>query len=137
MREARRRPPEGLVEKELPRRIGNVVLAPHHMSDLHQRIVDDDGEVVGGDAAGPQQHEVADDLGAERDLSANDVVEGKLPLPFRHAEADDGRFAVFDPASSVLARIPATLALAAWARSIQRPISFQSWSKNTTTGMDW
>ncbi|PYM67026.1 MAG: hypothetical protein DME11_05180 [Candidatus Rokuibacteriota bacterium] len=43
----------------------------------------------------------------------------------------------FGATSSVLARIPMTLAVAACARSIQRPISFQSRSKKTTTGMDW
>jgi hypothetical protein len=39
-------------------------------------------------------------------------------------------------ASSVRARIPATLAVAACARSIQRPSSFQSLSKKTTIGME-
>ena len=38
--------------------------------------------------------------------------------------------------SIVLDRITAALVVAAWARSIQRPISFQSLSKKTTTGMD-
>src|SRR5262249_2326019 len=39
--------------------------------------------------------------------------------------------------SSVRERMPTALAVAAWARSIHRPTSFQSLSKKTTTGMDW
>ena len=39
--------------------------------------------------------------------------------------------------SSVLARMMAVLALAACARSTQRPTSFQFLSKKTTTGIDW
>ena len=38
--------------------------------------------------------------------------------------------------SSVLARAPIAFTVAACARSIQRPISFQSLSNRTTTGMD-
>src|SRR6266508_2846723 len=43
----------------------------------------------------------------------------------------------FGAVSRVFARIWAALVVAAWARSIHRPTSFQSLSKNTTTGMDW
>ena len=43
----------------------------------------------------------------------------------------------FGTPSSVFERIWAALVVAACARSYQRPISFQSLSKNTTTGIDW
>ena len=39
--------------------------------------------------------------------------------------------------STVLARMPNIFCVAADGRSIQRPISFQSLSKKTRTGMDW
>ena len=48
MRELRRRESERPIEQQLPRRVRDVILAADHMRHLHQRIVDDDGEVVGG-----------------------------------------------------------------------------------------
>ena len=45
---SRRREAERLVQQQLPRRIRDVILAADHMGDLHQRIVDHHGEVVGG-----------------------------------------------------------------------------------------
>ena len=61
--EARRRPPERLVNQHLPRRVRDVVLTADHLRDPHQRIVDDDGKVVGGRAIRAHEHRVADDLG--------------------------------------------------------------------------
>ena len=65
VRKRRRRPAEGLVQQHLAGRVGNVVLAPHHGRHAHQPIVDDDGEVVGGMAVGPQQDGIADDVGVD------------------------------------------------------------------------
>ena len=66
VRELRRRESERLIEQHLPRRIRDVILAANHMRDLHQRIVDHDGEVVGRPAVRSDQHRIADDVAAER-----------------------------------------------------------------------
>ena len=75
VREGRRRPSQRLVHQQLPRRVRHVVLAADHVRDLHQRVVDDDREVVGGAAVGPDDHRVADDLACERDAAAHEVLE--------------------------------------------------------------
>ena len=66
VRERRRRPAEGLVEQQLPWRVGDVILAANDVRDPHQRIVDDDGEVVGRDARRIAPARIADDVGVER-----------------------------------------------------------------------
>jgi hypothetical protein len=45
------------------------------MRHLHQRIVDDDGEVVGWMAVGADDDRVADDVGVEADIAAHRVGE--------------------------------------------------------------
>ena len=92
MREARRREPERAVEQHLPRRVRDVILAADHVRDLHQRIVHDHGEVVGGAAVGADQHRIADHVGAEGDLAADEILERDVDV-LGHAEADDGALA--------------------------------------------
>ena len=104
--EARHRPPERLVEQDLPRRVRQMVLAPHHVADLHQRIVDDDGEVVGGEAVGAEDDRIADDVGAEGDRTAHEIDKGHLAA-LRHAEADGRRLAARDAALRVAGGKPA------------------------------
>ena len=62
VRELRRRGAKRLVDQHLPRRVRDVVLAAHHMRDRHPRVVDDDGEVVGGTAVGADDDRIADDV---------------------------------------------------------------------------
>ena len=45
VRELRRGEAERAVEQQLPRRVRDVILAPNHVRDLHQRIVDTEGYV--------------------------------------------------------------------------------------------
>ena len=80
MREGRRREAERLVEQHLPRRVRDVILAADHMRHLHQRIVDDDGEVVGRHAVGADDHRIADDVGVEADVAADDVGEHDVAI---------------------------------------------------------
>ena len=67
--------PERAIEQHLPRRVRDVVLAADHMRDLHQRVVHDHREVVGGTAVGADQDRIADDVGAERDVAADEILE--------------------------------------------------------------
>ena len=102
MREGRRREPECLVEQELPRRIRNVILASKHVRDRHQRIVDDDREVVRGRAAGSHDHGIADDIGLESHLAADGIGEDHLAM-LGHEKPDRGPLARSDPLLGVRA----------------------------------
>ena len=97
VRELRRRKPQRLVEQHLARRIRNVILAADHVRHLHHRIVDDDGEVVGRPPVRSHEHRIADDVAAERHLTANEIAEGDVD-PLRDPESNDRLLAGVDPA---------------------------------------
>ena len=72
MSEFRHRPAEGLVDRHLAGRVGDVVVAANHMSDLHERIVDGDDVVVNGNAGKRRRWRGADeDRVAEAASKAN------------------------------------------------------------------
>jgi hypothetical protein len=96
MRELRRLEPQRLVEKQLPRRVRNVILAPDHMRNLHQRIVDNDGKVIRRVPVGAYKHGITDDFAAERDVAANDIVECDVDAG-RHLEANDRMLPTVNP----------------------------------------
>ena len=102
MREDRRREPERLVEQNLPGRIRNVILSPNHVRHFHQRIVDDDGEVVRGMAIGADDDGIANHVGLEPDVAAHRVGEHDVAL-FRHAKADGRTLAGRDARLGLLA----------------------------------
>ena len=94
--ELRRREPERLVEQDLPRRVRDVVFAAHHVRHVHQRIVDDHGEVVRRVAVRPDEDGIPDDLGPEPHVAAHEIGKDDLAL-VGNLEADDGRLARVDP----------------------------------------
>ena len=79
VREPGRLAPQRLVQQQLPRRIRDVILAPDDVRNLHQHVVDHDGEVVGGVPVGSQEHRIADHRRVEVDGPADEVVEHDLP----------------------------------------------------------
>ena len=85
------------------------------MRDLHQRVVHDHGEVVRGPAVGADQDRIADDIGIERDVAADEIRERHVDV-LRNPEADDGALAGVDAAAAVLGR-----QVAAGARVARRP----------------
>ena len=87
VREAGRREPERLVQEQLPRRVRDVILASDHIRHLHQRIVDHDGEVVGGVAIGADDDRIADHICVEPDVAPHGVGEHDVAA-FGHAEPD-------------------------------------------------
>ncbi len=103
VREGRRRKPQRLVYENLPRRVGNVILAANHMRDLHQRVVDDDGKVVRGRAVGADDDRIADHVGLKPHVSAHRVGEDDVAL-LRHAEADRRTLARRDARGGGVAR---------------------------------
>jgi hypothetical protein len=66
------------------------------MRHAHQRIVDDDGEVVGRHPVGAHDDRIADDVGAEPHRAAHGVVEYDL-AKIGDEKSDGGRFAGSQP----------------------------------------
>ena len=73
-------PAEGLVDGDLLGGVGDVVVAADDVGDLHERVVDGDDVVVdghagGGSAGGADEDWVADRVGGELHIAADEVVE--------------------------------------------------------------
>ncbi len=86
--EVRRVEAEGLVEDDLLGRVGEVVFPADHVGDLHQRVVDDHREVVGGRPVGPGQDPVPEGVSVNGHVPPHPVREGYgVGLDF---EADGG-----------------------------------------------
>lgn len=64
---------EGLLERDVPRRVVEVLLGAHDVGDAHGLIIDDDGEVVGGKAIGLADDEVVEFAGGDFDV-AEDLI---------------------------------------------------------------
>ena len=61
------------------------LLPPHHVGDLHQVIVYDVGQVVGGHAIGLEQHLVVEGVGVNHHFAPHQVGEPDL-FVLRHPE---------------------------------------------------
>ena len=60
---------EGLVDHDLTRGVGQVVVAADDMGDLHHGVVDDGREVIRGRAIGAEDDKVVELLGVEGHLA--------------------------------------------------------------------
>src|SRR5258706_4186404 len=93
--EAGMRPPrlaqaQQAIEQDLPGGGGKQVVASQHLGDAHRRVVDEHRELIGEDAVGAAQHEVADRrLRIELLRALQLVVEGDRAG--RDAQAQGGR----------------------------------------------
>ena len=84
-----RLPAEGLVHQHVEGGGGNPFLGPHHVGNLHEVVVHDVGQVVGGEAVAFQQHGVGVDvLVLPLDVSQQGVLEPCDPL-HGHLQTDD------------------------------------------------
>ena len=83
----RRGKSERPVEEDLRGGVGEMVLPADHVADLHGVVVGDDGEVVGGDAVGADDDEIADRLALKGHRPADEVLEGDRSR--LHAETPD------------------------------------------------
>ncbi len=69
-------PSEGLVEKHMERSRGEPLLAAYHVGDLHQMVVHDIGEVIGGQVVGTLvEHLVVEYRRVDGHLAAEQVVD--------------------------------------------------------------
>ena len=64
-----------------------MLLGAEHVRDAHQRVVDGNAKVVDGQAVGAQDDKVADGVGVELDLAADNVVDDDVAVG-RDAEAE-------------------------------------------------
>ena len=69
-------PAEGFIQQVVLGGGGQVLAAPHHVGDVHQVVVDDVGEVVGGVAVRLEEHLVLDLLVLNGDGAEHRVLKG-------------------------------------------------------------
>ena len=81
-------PAEGFVEQVILRRGGEIFAAADDVRDAHQVVVDDVGEVVGGQAVGLQENLILHLLVLDRNVAEGGVVERGAAL-VRDALPDD------------------------------------------------
>ena len=86
-------PAEGLVEEDVLGRGGDPLLGADDVGDLHEVVVDDVGEVVGGEAVGLQQDLIVDVGVLEGDVAAELVAEsgGGSAIAFVRRDGRGGR----------------------------------------------
>ena len=86
--EAGQRGAERLVEQDLPRRVGDVVVAADDVRDPHVDVVDDDAEVVDRRAVGARDDEVVELGVAEDDAALHQIVDDGLAVDGRPEPED-------------------------------------------------
>ena len=64
-----------LVDQDLARGVGQVVVAADDVGDLHVGVVTDNGEVIGGGAVGANQDHIVHDVGGKAHVAVHRVVE--------------------------------------------------------------
>ena len=79
MPEARQLPAEGFVEEDVLGGGGDPLFGADDVGDLHEVVVDDVGEVVGGEAVGLHEDLIVDVVVIEGDVAAEFVAEGGSP----------------------------------------------------------
>ena len=78
-----------LIEQNLLGRVGNVIVAAHHVRDAHEDVVTHHRQVVDGGAVGTENDEVFDVLVGEGDVFVHHVV--PAGAAFRNSKANDER----------------------------------------------
>ena len=82
---------ERALERDVARRVVQVLLAAQHVRHAHQLVVDDHGEVIGGEAVALADHEVVEVLLAELDRAEHAV--DHVDRLVGHPKAHDVRLA--------------------------------------------
>ena len=77
MPEARKLPAEGVVEEDVLGGRGDPLFGADDIGDAHEVVVDDVGEVIGGEAVGLHEDLIVDVGVLEGDVAAEFVAEGR------------------------------------------------------------
>ena len=80
MSEAGKGKPEGLIEKDLPGGIGEVVFPADDVGDLHQGVIHHGGEVIGRSAIGAHDDEILEKIVLKYLLPMDDIVQDGSPF---------------------------------------------------------
>ena len=124
--ELRGGPAEGAIEGQLPRRVGNVVVAADHVGNFHKVVVNHHRVIVGGQALRAHQDGIADDLAGNGSGAVYAVVPKETALD--DLQAHGRRFAGGPAAHGLLRRkFPAAPRVARLAAASERllPLSLQ------------
>ena len=78
---------EGLVDHDLTRGVGQVVVAADDMGDLHHGVVNDGRKVVRGRAIGAEDDKVVELLGVEGHLAVDGIVDDDVAAVLGHLDA--------------------------------------------------
>ena len=78
-----------LLEQDMLGRVGQMLLATDDVRDLHERVIDDDCEMVGREAVGLSNDEILQLTGSETDFPEHDILHHDLPI--RNLETKDMR----------------------------------------------
>ena len=52
-----------------------MIISPDDVGDAHRGVINDNGKIIGGDAVGPVQDEIIDDIAIKRDFSQQLVLD--------------------------------------------------------------
>ena len=106
----------GLVDHDLARGVGEVVVTANDVGDAHQCVVHHGGEVVGGGTVGAEDDEVVELLGVEGDLTMDGVVDHDVAAVLGHLDAQNVGLTGIDAGLGLLRREVAATALVALER---------------------
>ena len=93
---------EGLVDHDLARGIGQMVVAANDVGDLHHGVVDDGRKVIRRRAIGAEDDKVVELLGVEGHLAVDGVVDTDVAAVLGHLDAQDVGLAGLDAAACLL-----------------------------------
>ena len=93
MGEDRHRMAQRLVDEDLERRVGEVIVAPDDVGYPHLGVIDHGGEVVGGSAIAAREHEVVHGARRKDGLAANPIVDDDVAPVCRYRQPPDVRLA--------------------------------------------
>ncbi len=102
---------QGAVDRDLLRGVGDVVITPDHVGDLHRDVVRHHGEVVDRAPVAPQDDEVVEVATLKADPLVHRVVPGDLLL--RHPEPKAKRASFREPGLNLLLAQPAAATIIA------------------------
>ena len=93
---------ESLVDHDLTRGVGQVVVAADDVGDLHHGVVDDGREVVRGRAVGTEDDKVVELLGIKGHLAVDGIVDDDVSAVLGHLDAQDIGLAGLDATAGLL-----------------------------------
>ncbi len=75
MGKLRNRKIQSLIDLNLPRCVGDVIISPNDMGDLHQMVIDDYSKIVGGHTVGFLDYKIIQHSVFENNLPPNQVID--------------------------------------------------------------